>query len=157
MGSGLTIAGATYCLSFTRLPYFRTKGEPVAIGMVVIAAIAVTLGPAILFLGSRVGLFESKRPPRSRFWRRVGVAVVRWPAPILVASLFVVLIGVVAIPGYKPAYNDRYYLPADAPVNVGFAAADRHFTQARMNPDILMVEADHDMRNPADMLVLNKV
>ena len=26
-----------------------------------------------------------------------------------------------------------------------------------MNPDILMVEADHDMRNPADMLVLNAV
>jgi RND superfamily putative drug exporter len=83
--------------------------------------------------------------------------VVRWPAPILVASLFVVLIGVVAIPGYKPAYNDRYYLPTSAPTNIGFAAADRHFTQARMNPDILMVEADHDMRNPADMLVLNKV
>jgi putative drug exporter of the RND superfamily len=157
VGSGLTIAGAAYCLSFARLPYFSTMGEPVAIGMIVIVAIAVTLGPAILFLGSRIGLFESKRPPRSRFWRRVGVAVVRWPAPILVASLFVVLIGVVAIPGYEPAYNDRYYLPASAPVNVGFAAADRHFTQARMNPDILMVEADHDMRNPADMLVLNKV
>jgi putative drug exporter of the RND superfamily len=157
VGSGLTIAGATYCLSFARLPYFSTMGEPVAIGMIVVVAIAVTLGPAILFLGSRVGLFESKRPPRSRFWRRVGVAVVRWPAPILVASLFVVLIGVVAIPGYKPAYNDRYYLPTNAPVNIGFAAADRHFTQARMNPDILMVEADHDMRNPADMLVLNKV
>ena len=157
MGSGLTIAGATYCLSFARLPYFTTMGKPVAIGMIVIVAIAVTLGPAILFLGSRVGLFESKRPPRSRFWRRVGVAVVRWPAPVLVASLFVVLIGLLAIPGYKPAYNDRYYLPAGAPTNVGFAAADRHFTQARMNPDILMVEADHDMRNPADMLVLNKV
>jgi RND superfamily putative drug exporter len=157
VGSGLTIAGATYCLSFTRLPYFATMGEPVAIGMVVVVAIAVTLGPAILFLGSRVGLFESKRPARSRFWRRVGVAVVRWPAPILVASLFVVLIGIVAIPGYKPAYNDRYYLPTSAPTNIGFAAADRHFTQARMNPDILMVEADHDMRNPADMLVLNKV
>jgi RND superfamily putative drug exporter len=157
VGSGLTIAGATYCLSFTRLPYFSTMGAPVAIGMVVIVAIAVTLGPAVLFLGSRVGLYESKRPPQSRFWRRVGTAVVRWPAPIFVASLFVVLIGIVAIPGYKPAYNDRYYLPKDAPVNVGFAAADRHFTQARMNPDILMVEADHDMRNPADMLVLNKI
>ena len=83
--------------------------------------------------------------------------MVRWPAPILVASLFVVLIGIVAIPGYKPAYNDRYYLPTDAPTNIGFAAADRHFSQARMNPDILMVEADHDMRNPADMLVLNAV
>lgn len=67
------------------------------------------------------------------------------------------LIGVVAVPGYRPAYNDRWYLPDDAPVNIGFAAADRHFTQARMNPDILMVEADHDMRNPADMLVLDRV
>ncbi|MBB3748429.1 RND superfamily putative drug exporter [Mycolicibacterium sp. BK634] len=157
VGSGLTIAGATYCLSFARLPYFTTMGAPVAIGMLVIVAIAVTLGPAVLFLGSRVGLYESKRPPQSRFWRRVGTAVVRWPAPIFVASLFVVLIGIIAIPGYKPAYNDRYYLPTEAPVNQGFAAADRHFTQARMNPDILMVEADHDMRNPADMLVLNKI
>ncbi|AQT78220.1 hypothetical protein B1R94_01680 [Mycolicibacterium litorale] len=157
VGSGLTIAGATYCLSFARLPYFSTMGAPVAIGMLVVVAIAVTLGPAVLYLGSRVGLYESKRPPQSRFWRRIGTAVVRWPAPIFVASLFVVLIGLVAIPGYKPAYNDQYYLPKDAPVNIGFAAADRHFTQARMNPDILMVEADHDMRNPADMLVLNKV
>ncbi len=157
VGSGLTIAGATYCLSFCRLPYFTTMGAPVAIGMIVVVLIAVTLGPAVLFLGSRVGLYESKRPPQSKFWRKVGTAVVRWPAPIFVASLFVVLIGIVAIPGYKPAYNDRYYLPTDAPVNVGFAAADRHFTQARMNPDILMVESDHDMRNPADMLVLNKI
>lgn len=157
VGSGLTIAGATFCLSFARLPYFSTMGAPVAIGMIVVVAIAVTLGPAVLFLGSRIGLYESKRPPQSRFWRRIGTAVVRWPAPIFVASLFVVLIGLVAIPGYKPAYNDRYYLPQDAPTNVGFAAADRHFSQARMNPDILMVNADHDMRNPADMLVLNAV
>jgi RND superfamily putative drug exporter len=157
VGSGLTIAGATYCLSFARLPYFSTMGAPVAIGMIVVVAIAVTLGPAVLFLGSRIGLYESKRPAQSRFWRRVGTTVVRWPAPVFVASLFVVLIGIVAIPGYKPAYNDRYYLPKDAPANIGFAAADRHFSQARMNPDILMVNADHDMRNPADMLVLNAV
>ncbi|MDT5358243.1 MAG: putative drug exporter of the superfamily [Mycobacterium sp.] len=157
VGSGLTIAGATYCLSFARLPYFSTMGAPVAIGMVVVVAIAVTLGPAVLFLGTRIGLYESKRPPQSRFWRRVGTTVVRWPAPVFVASLFVVLIGLVAIPGYKPAYNDRYYMPADAPTNIGFAAADRHFSEARMNPDILMVNADHDMRNPADMLVLNAI
>jgi putative drug exporter of the RND superfamily len=157
VGSGLTIAGATYCLSFCRLPYFSTMGAPVAIGMVVVVIIAVTLGPAVLFLGSKVGLYESKRPAQSRFWRKVGTAVVRWPGPIFVVSLFVVLIGIVAIPGYKPAYNDQYYLPDDAPTNVGFAAADRHFSQARMNPDILMVNSGHDMRNPADMLVLNAV
>ncbi|MDT5304352.1 MAG: putative drug exporter of the superfamily, partial [Mycobacterium sp.] len=42
--------------------------------------------------------------------------------------------------------------------NVGYAAAERHFSQSRMMmPDILLVEADHDMRNPADFLVLNKL
>ncbi|WP_165614181.1 MMPL family transporter, partial [Mycolicibacterium holsaticum] len=30
LGSGMTIAGATFCLSFTRLPYFRSLGVPLA-------------------------------------------------------------------------------------------------------------------------------
>lgn len=38
LGSGLTIAGATFCLSFTRLPYFQTLGVPLAIGMVIVVA-----------------------------------------------------------------------------------------------------------------------
>src|SRR5260370_1556461 len=40
---------------------------------------------------------------------------------------------------------------------MGYAAAERHFPQARLNPEMLMIEADHDMRNPADMLVLDRV
>jgi putative drug exporter of the RND superfamily len=157
LGSGLTIAGATYCLSFARLPWFHTMGVPVAIGMLVVVAAGLTLGPAVLTVCSRFGLLESKRATKGRLWRRVGTAVVRWPAAILAASAVVVLIGMIALPGFRPGYNDRYYLPNQAPVNVGYAAADRHFSQARMNPDMLMVEADHDMRNPADMLVLDRV
>ena len=75
----------------------------------------------------------------------------------MVTSGVVVLIGMVAIPGFKPGYDQRFYLPESAPANLGYAAADRHFSQARMDPDILMIEADHDMRNPADMLVLDRV
>src|SRR6201996_8160726 len=158
LGSGLTIAGATYCLSFARLPWFSTMGAPVAIGMLVVVLAGLTLGPAVVFVGSRFHLFESKRAARrGRLWRRVGTAVVRWPLPILVVSGAVVLIGMVALPSYKTSYNDRYYLPTSAPSNLGQAAADRHFSQARMNPDMLMIEADHDMRNPADMLVLDRV
>jgi putative drug exporter of the RND superfamily len=157
LGSGLTIAGATYCLSFARLPWFNTMGGPVAIGMLVVVLAGLTLGPAVVFLGSKVGLFERKRAVRGRLWRRVGTAVVRWPAPILAVSTAIVLIGMVALPSYVTSYNDRYYLPTSAPSNLGYQAADRHFSQARMNPDMLMVEADHDMRNPADMLVLDKV
>jgi RND superfamily putative drug exporter len=158
LGSGLTIAGATYCLSFTRLPWFNTMGAPVAIGMLVVVLAGLTLGPAVVFVGSKFHLFESKRAARQgRLWRRVGTAVVRWPAPILAVSGAVVLVGMVALPSFKTSYNDRYYLPTSAPSNLGQAAADRHFSQARMNPDMLMVEADHDMRNPADMLVLDRV
>jgi RND superfamily putative drug exporter len=158
LGSGLTIAGATYCLSFSRLPWFNTMGAPVAIGMLVVVAAGLTLGPAVVFVGSRFHLFQTKRAAKQgRLWRRVGTAVVRWPAPILAVSAAVVLVGMVALPSNTTSYNDRYYLPASAPSNLGQAAANRHFSEARMNPDMLMVESDHDMRNTADMLVLDRV
>ena len=35
LGSGLTIAGAMFCLHFTRLPMFQSMGIPLAVGMVV--------------------------------------------------------------------------------------------------------------------------
>jgi putative drug exporter of the RND superfamily len=40
---------------------------------------------------------------------------------------------------------------------VAQTAAERHFSQARMNPELLMVEADHDLRDPADMLIIDRI
>jgi RND superfamily putative drug exporter len=157
LGSGLTIAGATFCLSFARMTYFQTLGIPCAIGMLVAVAVALTLGPAVLTVGSRFGVFDPKRLLKVRGWRRVGTAVVRWPLPILAVTCAIALIGLLTLPGYKANYNDREYLPTFIPANAGLAAADRHYSQARMKPEILMIEADHDMRNPADFLVLDKL
>ena len=157
LGSGLTIAGATFCLHFTRLPFFQTLGIPLAIGMLVAVAAALTMAPALIVTASRFGLFEPKRTMRTRGWRRVATAVVRWPGPILAASVALALVGLIALPSYKPAYNDREYLPKDVPANVGYAAADRHFPQARMNPELLLVETDRDVRNSADMVVIDRV
>ncbi|BBZ22528.1 RND family transporter [Mycolicibacter hiberniae] len=157
LGSGLTIAGASAMLHFTRLPYFHTMGIPVSVGMLVVVAAALTLGPAMLVVVSSFGLLDPKPAKRGGFWRRAGVSVVRWPGPIAVASLAIIMIGLVALPGFRPGYDDRKYLPADTPVNVAYAAAERHFSAARMAPDITMVESEHDMRNPADMLVLDRV
>ena len=67
------------------------------------------------------------------------------------------LVGLLTLPGYRTNYNDRKYLPADLPANAGYAAADRHFSQARMNPELLMIESDHDLRNSADFLVIDKI
>jgi len=157
LASGLTIAGATYCLSFARLPVFQTMGAPCAVGMIVAVAVALTLVPAVLTVASRFGLLDPKRLLHVRGWRQVGTAVVRWPAPIFVATCAVALVGLLALPGYKVSYKDRDYIPKTVPGNVGMAAAERHFSQARMLPEILMVESDHDMRNSADFLVLDKL
>jgi putative drug exporter of the RND superfamily len=157
LGSGLTVAGAMLCLHFTRLNYFSSLGIPSAIAMWVVVMASLTLAPAVLAVGSRFGLFDSKRALKSRGWRRVGTAVVRWPVPILAAAISIALIGLLALPGYKTSYNERHYIPADLPSNVGYAAAERHFSAARMNPDILLVDAGRDLRNAADMIVLDKI
>jgi RND superfamily putative drug exporter len=157
LGSGLTIAGAVYCLSFTRLPYFQSLGVPAATGILVALVAALTLAPAVLTLGSHFGLFDPKRTMRTRGWRRIGTAIVRWPGPILAVTSAVALVGLLALPGYKTSYDARPYLPASAPANIGYAAAERHFSQARLNPELLMIEADHDLRNPTDMIVLERV
>ena len=134
----MTIAGAVFCLSFTRLPYFQTLGIPCALGMLVAVAVALTLIPAVLWVGSRFKLFEPKRKIIVRRWRRIGTAVVRWPGPILAATIAVSLIGLLALPAYEPGYNDQKYLPKDIPANAGYAAADRHFPQSLMTaPDVL--------------------
>src|ERR1700744_4129687 len=57
LASGLTIAGATYCLSFARFPVFQTMGPPCAVGMIVAVAVALSLVPAVLTVASRFGLF----------------------------------------------------------------------------------------------------
>ncbi|MGV0696642.1 MMPL/RND family transporter [Mycobacterium paraintracellulare] len=158
LASGLTIAGAVLCLSFTRLPFFQPLGIPCAVGIAVAVLIALTLGPALLAAGARFGLFEPRRAVSARRWRRIGTAIVRWPAPILVASLAVALIGLLALPNYHPSYDDQKFIPQSIPANVGYAAAARHFPGQRMQmPEILLVETDHDLRNPTDMLVINKL
>ncbi|QEN17508.1 RND family transporter [Mycolicibacterium sp. ELW1] len=157
LGSGLTIVGAVYCLDFTRNPYFRTLGIPSAIGVSVTLIAALTLAPAILVIGSHFGLMDPKRRAKTRGWRRIGTAIVRWPGPILVVSLGIALIGLLALPGYKTSYDVGAYMPADAPSNVGYTAAERHFSKARLNPELVMIEADHDLRNPTDMILLERV
>ena len=157
LGSGLAIAGATFCLQFTRLNYFNTMGIPCAAATLVAVAASLTFGPAVLALGSRFGVFEPKVKASAGIWRKVGTVTVRWPGRILVVSSVVVMIGSITLPSYRPNYNDRIYIADDVPANQGYAAADRHFPVSKLNSDMLMIESDHDMRNSTDMIALDKV
>ena len=157
LGSGLTIAGAMLTLRLTRLSYFNSLAYPSAIALIVVVAAAMTVAPAILVVASRRGLLDPKRMMKTRGWRKVGTATVRWPKPILAAATSIVLLGILAMIGYKTSYDDRRYIPDNVPANVGYAAAEKHFSTARLNPDIMTIETDHDMRNPTDMIVLDRI
>src|SRR5262249_2029995 len=82
IGSGLTIAGACSCLTFARLDYFHPMGPAVAISMLFTITAALTLGPALLTLGSLFGLFDPRGKAKGTLYRRIGTSVVRWPVPI---------------------------------------------------------------------------
>ncbi|MFV8320405.1 RND family transporter [Mycobacterium sp. 23] len=157
LGSGLTIAGASFCLHFARLSYFKALGIPSALGLLIVIAGALTAAPAIVAVATRFGLLDPKRMIKTRGWRRMGTATVRWPGPIFVASLLIALVGLLIVPTMSISYNDRYYIPSNLPSNVGYNAAEKHFSAARLNPDILMIEGDHDMRNSSDMIILDRI
>jgi RND superfamily putative drug exporter len=157
LGSGLTIAGAVACLYFTRNPYFQSLGIPAALGVLVSLVASLTLAPAVIVIAGRFGLLEPKRKTAKRGWRRIGTAIVRWPGPILFATMALALVGILGLSGYKVSYDISSYMPDETPSNVGYDAAERHFSKARLNPELLMIEADHDMRNPTDMILLERV
>ena len=157
LGSGLTIAGATLCLHLARLSYFKALGIPSALGLLVVVAGALTAAPAVVAVATRFGLLEPRQTIKTRGWRRIGTATVRWPGPVFAASMIIALLGILIMPTMKISYNDRHYIPSDLPSNVGYAAAERHFSAATMNPDILMIESDHDMRNTGDMIILDRI
>ncbi|PXX10312.1 transport protein [Mycolicibacterium moriokaense] len=157
IGSGLTIAGAGFCLSFARLDYFHTMGPAVAVALLLTISAALTLGPAILTVGSLFGLFDPKRAIRGHLYRRIAASVVRWPVPILAASSAVVMLGAIFVPTYWVNYDDRQYQPTDGLANQGFEASDRHFPPSKLFSEMLMVESDHDMRNSADFISLDRV
>ena len=157
LGSGLTIAGATFCLHLARLSYFKALGIPSALGLLVVVAGALTAAPAVVAVATRFGLLDPRRMIKTRGWRRIGTATVRWPGPVFAASLVIAIVGILIMPSMKVSYNDRFYIPRNLPSNVGYAAAERHFSAATMNPDILMIESDHDMRNTGDMIILDRL
>src|SRR6201998_1122894 len=157
IGSGLTIAGACYCLTFARLNYFHTMGPAVAVTMLFTIAAALTLGPALLTLGSLFGLMDPRGVTKGLLYRGIGTRVVRWRVPILAASAAAVMLGAIFVPSYRVNYDDRQYQPRNTGSNQGFEAADRHYSKSKLFSEMLMVETDHDMRNSADFISLDRV
>jgi putative drug exporter of the RND superfamily len=157
LGSGLAISGATLCLSLTKLNYFRTLGPPCFVAMVVAVIGALTLGPALLTLGSKIKYLEQLKPTTGQIWRKLGTSIARWPAAMIAIAALVIPLCIANLPTYKVSYNDRDFAPASVESSKGYAAADRHFPKSQLSADTLYVQSDHDMRNTTDMITLDRI
>ncbi|HEX2399422.1 MAG TPA: MMPL family transporter, partial [Mycobacterium sp.] len=156
-GSALTIAGALTCLSMAHVAVFRSTGIPCAIGVLVAMLASLTLTPALMALAGRRGWLEPRRSLTTRRWRRIGVSVARWPGPILAASGALIIVAALPLAGLQIGWNEPGATPATAESNRGYAAADRHFPPNQLLPTVLTLAADHDIRNPAGLIAIERI
>ena len=157
LGSGLAISGATLCLSLTHLDYFRTLGPPCAVSMVIAVVAALTLGPALLTVGSKIGWLQPRKARANPIWRKVGTMMARWPVPMIAVAALIIPLCISGLAAYKVSYNDRDFSPASIESSTGYAAADKHFPRSWLSNDIVYVQSDHDMRHTTDMISLDRI
>lgn len=159
LGSGLAISGACLCLSLTHLDYFRTLGPPCFVSMVVAVVAALTLGPALLAVGSKIKYLDlvkggSRRRP---VFRRIGTVMAKWPFALIAVAALVIPLCIANLASYKVSYNDRDFAPQNVESIRGYAASDRHYPKSQQNVDTLYIQSDHDLRNTTDLITLDRV
>ncbi|MDM2420311.1 RND family transporter [Mycobacteroides abscessus] len=159
LASGLTIAAGLSCLSLANINTLRTAGIPCSVGVLVGIVASLTLLPALIGLFGRRGWAQpravAKRSPRR--WRQVGAAVARWPGPVLVAAILVLIVCALPLLGLRPGFQEARAVPDSAQSNLGYRALDRHFPPNAVMPEIIVIETDHDMRNPQGLIALERV
>ncbi|WP_278312387.1 MMPL/RND family transporter [Lolliginicoccus levis] len=159
IASGLTIAAACMAMLFTKVGIFRTAGPPIAVGILVSLAAALTLGPALLAVLGRGGRADplpgkpGKRTPERR-WRRAGARVVRRPLPAFALSVLVLVPFALVALTHEANFDEFSAQPSDSRSNLGYQLASKHFPHNELLPEYVIVRADHDLRNTEDLAAL---
>jgi RND superfamily putative drug exporter len=157
VASASAVAIALCCLVFTKIGLLRSAGIPCAIAIVVTAIASLTLTPALLRIAARRGFCEPRRSRNMRHWRRLGTAIVRWPGPIFATATVVLLVCAVPSLGLKLSYDERAAQPQTSDSNQGYRAADRHLPANSLLPQYILIETDHDLRNPAGLIAIETI
>ncbi|WP_216213478.1 MMPL/RND family transporter [Amycolatopsis aidingensis] len=157
VASGATVAAACACLFLAEIGIFRTTGPGVSISIVITLLVALTLIPAMLTVAARRGRAEPRRAPSARYWRASGARVVRKPVPVLALSLVLLIALAAFLPGLRLSFDERSVQPAGTDSNLGYASLREHFPANELLPDYLLIEADHDLRNPESLAAIESV
>jgi putative drug exporter of the RND superfamily len=157
IGSALTVSVALACLVFAKVGSFRSAGLPCAIGILATMVAALTLTPALMSLAVRRGYLEPRPSRTARRWRRVGTAVARWPGPILVTAGGLILLVALPLIDMRVGFNEPAATPSSTDSSRGYVSADRHFAANSLLPDVVTIQADHDLRNPAGLIAIERI
>src|SRR6185312_3103723 len=118
---------------------------------------ALTLGPALLTMGSKIGWIQPRKKRANPVWRSVGTVIARGPVPLILTAALIIPLCILGLTSYKVSYNDRDFAPASVESVTGYGAADKHYPKSWLNNDIVYIKSDHDMRNTADMISLDRI
>ncbi|OBJ72521.1 MMPL family transporter [Mycobacterium sp. 1274756.6] len=156
LASALTIAGAGLAMMFTKIGMFRTAGPPIALALAITTAVSLTLTPALMALWGRRGWAEP-RPLDERAWRHRGANIVRH-APALAAATLVFLVATsAALLTFRPNIDENAMQLHATDSKRGYEAVYRHWGVNEVAPEFLVIRADHDMRNTADLAALDLI
>lgn len=154
-GSAATVALTFLALSFATLSVFSTVGPALAATIFIGFLASITLLPAFIVLAGRRGWVNPRKDVTGRFWRRMGVSIVRKPKLNLFASLVVLLAlaGCALLVDFN--YDDRKNLPTDSESNRSYQTMSAHFPASASIQQFIVVHSDsQDLRSPqalADM------
>lgn len=141
---GVTFLG----MGLAKLGLFSTTGLSLAMGIGTAFVGAVTLLPAVMVLAGRRGWIKPRPELAARFWRRMGIQVVRRPRAYLAASLVLLLALAACASLVRYNYDDRKVLPAAMESSVGYDLLDQHFDANHTIPQYLVIQSSRDLRTP---------
>ncbi|MEV0358071.1 RND family transporter [Nocardia sp. NPDC050697] len=159
LGSGLTVAAALAFLILADIGMLSSAGLPCAIGVLTGMLAALTLLPAIIAVAGKRGYLR----PRARVagaggrWRPIGTLVARWPGPALVGSVLVLVLCALPAAQTRLGFDELAAIPDTTEATAGFQAMDRHFPENSLLPEIVFIRSDHDLRDPAGVIAIERV
>ena len=141
LGSGLTIAGATFCLHLARLSYLQGTWHSVRAGADRRRRGSTDRGAGVVAVATRFGLLDRRQidqDARVAAHRHRYSALARYGVRGLAGTLR--SIGILIMRSIKISYNDRFYIPREPAVECRVERQSATYSAATMNPDILMME-----------------
>ena len=157
--SAATVVIGGLAMTQANVSLFSTTGPAIAVSVAVTLVAGLTLTPALIAVGGR-RFFWPRKPEQdrpSRFWNRAAELIVARPRRVLVLSLLPILALAALYPTMKLTYDERTPQPTSNENVQGLLALDRHYSTGEILPDYLLLQSDHDLRNPRDLALLDQV